>query len=670
MRTEVVKISLILLINTLIIQFQQAQEPDFEIKSTRIACYDIQVKLDTKLKMLNGKMILHWRNTTSDTIHELHFHAYMNAFKNTSSSYMQESVDYLSANWISIADDDIWGWIEIQHIALVGGEDITKTLRYLQPDDQNLNDQTVFSVRLKDAVKPGQTKDIEIEFRTKLPKIIDRTGYAKDFYMIAQWFPKIGVYETKGEGYATKSRWNCHQYHRNSGFFSDFGVYNVTINVPEDFSVGASGEQIKSANIGDGTKSFLFRANDMIDFAWTASPDFKTTVRKWKNRTNVILMLQQEHTESILRYFNTAFASLDYLDKHVGAYPYSTLTIVDPPLYAFRAGANQYPTLITGMAPAYLTKGFRITESVVANGIANQYFMAILANNEVEEPWLNQGFSAYFESRIMDENLGKEQSFVNFWGIRSGTAEYQRSNYVHDEIIKLAETNNFSWNIPIQEFLPTMNDKPAVFLTTFDNLIGREKTDEIVQKYYQLYSFQHPVSQDFIKTAQDVMKNDTSLQKPDILGYFNQFLYGSTFCDFELKEISNIQLVGNIGAYDKVGTTVVKMNADTEQEKYRSKIILLRKGEIILPVEVLIEFENGTKIKKYWNGKNRSKEFVFEGNSKIIKAVIDPEHILLVDTNYLNNSKQIYLHKSGIYKYVLKFLFWLQNIMQSVAFFA
>jgi hypothetical protein len=137
-----------------------------------------------------------------------------------------------------------------------------------------------------------------------------------------------------------------------------------------------------------------------------------------------------------------------------------------------------------------------------------------------------------------------------------------------------------------------------------------------------------------------------------------------------LKQISNIQLAGNVGTYDKGGTKIVKLNADSEAEKYRSKIIILRNGEIVLPVEVLIEFENGTKIKKYWNGKNRTKEFIFEGNSKIVKAVVDPERKILADSNYLNNSKQIDLHQGGIYKYVLKFLFWLQNIMQSIAFFA
>jgi hypothetical protein len=222
----------------------------------------------------------------------------------------------------------------------------------------------------------------------------------------------------------------------------------------------------------------------------------------------------------------------------------------------------------------------------------------------------------------------------------------------------------------LNEYKVSVYYKSATFLTTLDRIIGREKMDEILRKYYQKFSFSHPDSKDFIGVAEDVLKKDTISQKLDISSFFNQFLYGSSSCDYELKDISNIQLAGNVGTYDKGGAKLVKLNTDTETEKYRSKVTVLRKGEIVLPVEILITFENGTEIKKYWNGKSRSKEFIFEGNTKIVKATIDPEHKILVDTNYLNNSYQIDLHKGGIYKYVLKFLFWLQNIMQSIAFFA
>jgi hypothetical protein len=109
---------------------------------------------------------------------------------------------------------------------------------------------------------------------------------------------------------------------------------------------------------------------------------------------------------------------------------------------------------------------------------------------------------------------------------------------------------------------------------------------------------------------------------------------------------------------------------DKQNETYSSKVVVQRLGEITIPVEVLIHFDNGEEKLESWDGKARTFDFSYTSNHKIIWAKIDPENKILMDVNLSNNSLTLEPETNPIWKYTLKFLFWVQNIMQTVSFFA
>ena len=157
--------------------------------SPRIANYTISVTLDANKKMLHGKETLVWRNDKKETISDLQFHLYLNAFKNAQSSFMQESVRRPSHS-----KDETMGWIEVKKMVVRDGEDLANKIEFIHPDDNNVNDRTVIRVPLKYFIKRGKFITLDIEFEAQLPTIFARTGFHKNFFMVAQWFPKIGVY--------------------------------------------------------------------------------------------------------------------------------------------------------------------------------------------------------------------------------------------------------------------------------------------------------------------------------------------------------------------------------------------------------------------------------------------------------------------------------------------
>ena len=636
--------------------------------SPRNASYDMDVKLNTDTKIIDGFETLHWKNLSNDNIKELRFHLYLNAFKNTKSTFMKESGGQLRGIDLDESETNSWGWTDVLSMKVQNGEDLTKKIKFIHPDDDNVNDQTVISVPLTKPVRPGETINLDIKFKSKLPKIFARTGFADDFFLVGQWFPKIGVYEYPGIRYATKGQWNCHQFHANSEFYADFGVYNVKITLPQKYIVGAVGIQTGEKKNNNGTKTLTFHAEDVIDFAWTASPIFKIAEATWKH-VKIKVLLQPEHFAQAKRHTQSAIYALEYFDKHVGKYPYPNLTIVDPPLRGFGAAGMEYPTFITAGCLWGMPEGIRFTEDVVIHEFGHNYFMGMLASNEFEEAFLDEGFNTYLETRIMDHYYGKKTSFVNFAGYHFGDLESQRDGYVGMNNPKIAEDYRPAWDYKDGGYGAITYNKTATWMTTLDRLVGRKTMDEILKTYFNRWSFKHPCAKNFIDIVNEIVKKKYGNKFGDNMNwFFDEVLYGSDICDYKLAYISVNKVRSPLGVRDSAGTKLFYRYRSTNGKNiYHSKVTIYRLGEVIMPVEILVRFDNNRDTLVSWNGKARTFDIRFDRPEKVVWAKVDPEHKLLIDVNLNNNSYSTEPDTRYRKKYFTKFIFWVENLMTSIS---
>ena len=666
--TKNIFISLPLLITLLFLSFLLFPQAIFESSlSQRIANYDMDVSLNPKTKIIDGFETLHWKNTSNDNITELQFHLYLNAFKNTNSTFMKESGGQHRGFSQDESKQEKWGWTDILSIKINNGQDLVDKIKFIHPDDDNVNDQTVISVPLTKAVRPGEIIDIAIKFKSKLPKIFARTGFSDDYFLVGQWFPKIGVYEYPGIRYAEKGQWNCHQFHANSEFYADYGVYNVNITLPQKFVVGAVGIQTKESINKDGTKTVSFRAEDVIDFAWTASPLFKITEAEWKH-VKIKVLLQPQHLSQAKRHTESAIAALSYLDKFVGKYPYPNLTIVDPPLRGLGSAGMEYPTFITAGCLWGIPDGLRLTEMVVIHEFGHNYFMGLLASNEFEEAWLDEGFNSYYEARIMDNTYGKKTSYMDIAGHHYGDLEYQRLNYVGMKNPKIAENYRPAWGYPDGGYGSITYAKTAVWMTTLERMIGINVMDEIMRTYFDRWSFKHPCAKNFIDIVNEIVKKRLGNKFGENMNwYFDQVLYGSDICDYKLAGISNRKIKSSEGIYDSAGVKLNYKKQSDKKDTYYSKVSVYRLGEIKMPVELKVEFDNGQDTVVYWNGNERTFDAKFYRAEKVISATIDPENKILLDVNMNNNSIVTKPEALVFKKYTTKFIFWVQNLMTSIS---
>ncbi len=605
-----------------------AQKPPF---SNRIANYVISVKLDVKQKTLDGQEILLWKNTSNDNISELQFHLYLNAFKDENSTFMKESGGQLRGNKIDKNTKENWGSIDILTMQVHGGEDLTHKIRFIQPDDLNDKDKTVIRVPLSKPLKPNESITLNINFKAKLPKIFARTGFADNYFLVGQWFPKIGVYEPAGMRYAKRGQWNCHQFHADSEFYADFGTYRVNMTVPKDYVLAATGFLQNEKSNQNNTKTITYFANDVHDFAWTVSPRFEVSERQWKH-VKIKAVMQPEHSGATERYFQSAIVALEYFDKNLGKYPHSVLTLVDPPLAGSGSGGMEYPTFITCGSTWGVPKGMRFTEMVTIHEFGHQYFQGMLASNEFEESFLDEGFNQYYEGRIMDESYGKG-SQMNFLGFKIGDTESSRMSYVGMKNPKISEIFRYSWKYPKGTYSTLTYTKTATWLKTLENMLGRNVMDDIMQTYFIRWRFKHPCVQDFINIVNEITpKRLGNKFGADLNWYFEQVLYKAPVCDFAIKTIKN---TGN-----------------------KSEFTVEQLGDMILPTEILIKFTDGNTENLAWNGKDKSKTFKF--SKAIESAQIDPKNKILLDLNVINNSQTLKQTSLPFLKYAMKMMFFFE----------
>ena len=252
------------------------------------------------------------------------------------------------------------------------------------------------SVPLTQPIAPGGSATIEVAWTAHVPRTFARTGAIGNFFFIAQWFPKLGVLQEDG--------WNCHQFHAGTEFFSDYGVYDVSLTVPAGWPLGATGVERERRDNADGTTTHRYYQEDVHDFAWTTSPDYLVRTARFEHPrlppVEMRLLLQPEHAAQADRHFDATRTTLKYYGEWYGAYPYGHITIVDP---AFQSGAGgmEYPTLFTAGTRWLAPGGVTTPEGVTVHEAGHQFWYGIVGNNEFEDAWMDEGFNTFSTARAV-----------------------------------------------------------------------------------------------------------------------------------------------------------------------------------------------------------------------------------------------------------------------------
>ncbi|MEM9544391.1 MAG: M1 family metallopeptidase [Bacteroidota bacterium] len=621
---------LVLSLSCFSIALSQCNEDYPKDQSPKIANYDIMVNLDHEKKLAKCSQILRWKNTSPDTIRELRMYMYMNAFKDLNSTYLKGATNMFRQDLLSRTVEE-WGYITIEKIEDENGRGLSQ--KYIQPNDQNKDDQSVVAIALETPILPGETHEFSMNFVVKMPKTIVRSGYGKDdFFLFVHWFPQMGVYEQNKDGVWG---WNCHQFMRGTEFFADFGDYNVVIYASDHLVIGGSGCRISESR-SEGRQIVEFQAHDLIDFGWVVYSRYDVYNHSFMG-VDIEILMPPEHCEFAPRYLKAVQHGMEYLNENVGKYPYPKITVVDPPVHTLNSGFMEYPMMITCATFYGIPESIRSVESLVIHEYAHMYFMATLASNEKEEAWLDEGFVTYFEDRILDHYYGNKGAFFNFFGFRSGNAENSRLEYTGLPNPSVGAIARPGWEFKTA-YKGLIYAKTATVLKTMESIVTKPVMDEIIQTYFEAYKFKHPKEADFRGIVDQVLSKHELEMPFDAVSFFDQCLHGTDICDFELVGIEG------------------------------HKVEVRQNGGFVIPVEIEVEFENGQKEKVIWDGKGQQKILEFSPDLPIQSAHIDPQQKIYLDVNFTNNSFTKDLNTKPIIKYSAKTQNWMQTLIHYLTY--
>lgn len=599
--------------------------------------YSIKVSLDVEKKLLKASQTIKWKNPSVLPTSELYFHLYPNAFSNRQTEFLGgRRIPYKSQSHISINK------VTVNHKE--------KKLNYSTNKTNNRFDSTVAKIVLDNPVNQNDSLEITFEYEVKIPKAYSRFGYDANeiFFFLAQWFPKLGVYE--------EGKWICEPYYPFTEFYADFSNYFLEITIPNSFVLASSGEVI-SKKVESKNTTYKVVQRNIHDFAWLAAKDVldftDTFKRKDQSKVEVHYILQTTNEgsrERICAAVNNAFT---FFEKNIGRYPYKTLTVIDAPTKAGMIRAMEYPALFTFSKDYFSPEFTKDLDELILHEFSHQYFYGILANNETTEAWLDEGFAEYVSQKILQKKYGQRFASFKLFGYLPVTgmellaieripfiytltqipkpfeADLMAEYYSYATFGTLSDTSYKLLNKRVYQSVSYA--KGGLFLFTLEKYLGEKKLLFILRQYFNQYKFKHPKAVDFFSILRKYSHKNVEWLITD-------FYEKSYTCDYKILEI------------------------DTSPERNQTEIVIVRDGEAIVPLEVDLYTDKDT-IKTYWNGKDKINRITFKTNNTVVAAEIDPERKNLFDLNFANNSYTVETRYSGAMYISVRWFFWIQNLL-------
>jgi aminopeptidase N len=595
---------------------------------------DVAYKMDVRLaedgRTLLGDLEFHYRNNSLDTLKELRFHSPYNSFQPGSPAHLR------------------WRRRGSRRIENASPADYGRTTVSEVQDDRGIKlapefDYSIFRLPLSRPLAPGDSLRLTMKFESYIPgsSVAYRSSFSHGQLKVAHWYPQVCVYDpTEG--------WVDNQYLGTGEAYGEFGVYQVSLTLPETFIVGATGTLINRSEVlpedllrvldlsnyltdtpasdttfGDParTKTWRFSAENVHDFAWVADPRFRLDHTR-SGDTDIWILVRQEHAYGWRDAAEVTRQGMDILQREIGSFPYPEFTVVD--CYS----GMEYPGIVFcgGRTPRY--------KLLFWHEMAHNYFMGALGSNQTERPFLDEGFTTYWEIRIMEELLGENN--ITVAQTKSGIIRDKDRWYRGLRPYIQRQKSGYILPLHIESDLPEVYMqyrvsayyKPASMLIALQAFVGEEGIRNIMHDYYDRWKFKHPYEEDFFRSAEETL--GTSLE-----WFYDAWVRGSKTLDYALEKTS-AKVPGKIGLrVEREGDMILPVKVSVNNDKGGRTVYYIPLGDEPTPPDCDIRLPR-------WDQRRYPRdEFTFEVDGEDYDgARLHPDG-LIADVNPLNDTASL-----------------------------
>jgi hypothetical protein len=613
--------------------------------SDDVADYTLRASLDAVAHTVHGEGTITWRNTSTRPVRELWLHLYLNAFKNERSAFFRERVGGRGS-----AEPEDWGWIDVRKLVLRAGDaapvDVWPTAELHRAGDE---DETDVRVPLPRAIEPDEAAHFDVVFDDKLPVVVERTGYRGHYHLVGQWFPKIARLERDGT-------WAHFPFHHLAEFYADYGTYDVTLDVPEDYVIGATGPLVES-HLAGGRRVERHLQGDVHDFAWTAW-DAWQVARETIDGVAVTLLYPAGFARMAERELETLRFGLPYYSAHYGRYPYGVLTVVHPQEDANESGGMEYPTFITSGGSWMTPPEVLAPEIVTLHEMGHQWFYGLVGTNELAWPFLDEGLNQFAEQDGMGKWRG-HGSALDLAGLKVSDAALcavSGNMGVHDEAVAQA-ANAFSTG---QNYGSLVYARTASVVETLRRVYGDEPVLRALGRYARRFRFQHPGPDQLLAVFAEVLG-------PRVATTLRMALFEKGWVDYVVDGVSAEEAPRAAGMFDRDGQRQKVEPGEREEGGWDNSVLVRRRGTLSFPVDVDLLLADGTTRREHWDGEGEARRFSWHGSSAVRSATVDPQDQVVVDANLENNRGRVDGRAAGAWRTLERATYWMQLALQAVS---
>ncbi len=524
------------------------------------ADYKMEVVVDAKKYQYKGRQTLVYTNNSNDTLRKVFYHLFNNAFQPGSE---------MDARASSIADPDR----RMVTRTKVGDKEVRESrISKLKPDEigylkiSNFKQDgasaatkvsgTILEVTLAQPILPKSKSTFTLDFDGQVPVQIRRSGRNNSEgveFSMSQWYPKLAEFDFEG--------WHTDAYIARE-FHGVWGNFDVRITIDKDYVLGGSGYLQNKNEIGHGyqdsgvkvdhgkkkTLTWHFIAPNVHDFTWAADRNYLHDVVKGPN--NVDLHFLYKNNPQIIDNWKALqpimVRVMDYFNHSVGAYPYQQYSFIQG-----GDGGMEYAmcTLMLGNG-----KLEGMTETAT-HELAHAWFQHVLASNESKHPWMDEGFATYIEQLALNQIMTPKQDnpfaevYATYYNlVKSGKEEPQSTH-----------GDRYNENRP---YSIASYYKGCLFLTQLGYLIGQPQLDQTIKRFYADFKFRHPTPNDIMRTA---------------------------------ERVSGAQLGWYLNEWTQTTHTVDYAVTDVTESGKNTTVSLARKGRIPMPIDIVVEYTDGSK---------------------------------------------------------------------------
>lgn len=512
--------------------------------------YTMDIDFDVENHQFTGKQELLYINNSPDTIRQLFYHLYFNAFQPGSMMDNRAKnipdVDKRIGDRIGKLNQDQIGYHRVK-LFQQGGENLEYAIT-----------ETLLQANLAQPLAPGDSTTINLEFESQVPIQIRRSGRNNAEgvdYTMTQWYPKLAEYDEDG--------WHPEPYIARE-YYGVFGTFDVNITIDDRYKLGGTGvltnaegkwaekgeeNGIKSYDLipnKTGKHTWKFHAENVHDFAWGADKNFIRTSTEGPNGMELNFFYLpgkwQENWEKLPTY-TAGFFKL--MNEHFGTYAYPQFSVIQG-----GDGGMEYPmcTMLKGTGKMKGLIGVMVHES------AHNWYYGMLASNEFQYPWMDEGFTSYAEEEVLNILLERNEENAHKGAYRAH-AYYSK---LADREVLATPADYFAKN---RHYGISAYSRGQVFLAQLRYIIGDEAFNRTMKVYFDTWKFKHPDPWDFLKVAED----ESGIQ---LDWYLNYWMNTTKSVDYAI--------------------------VDLEKDKPGSILTLQMEGDMPMPVEVHVELKDGS----------------------------------------------------------------------------